>query len=322
MSEEEYKKFKEFLESDFVYNYLRKTEQYNKDRCLAGIINFLLFTKEYSFDALKNYLSGPYELVPHHYLSQKNWNMSYGEVNHLLCLNFKTSGYLYHVTNTKYLDSILENGLLSLNKWFQKDVYMDCKNLNTCWDEIKKEKGLLEQEKLVTIPYCNSLYPERFTSVYVSVNLATALRTYTSGNELFNSILYNLIEQFQIKEVSFSNKYEFLHQLCVQMKRWKLKESQKRVVFDFCNFYYQSMDVSNNDNSSRAFVMVPNQRIMDSQRVNDSLSYQFLLQNEDSFDIGCVGCTDIECNTDISSEGLIGVVTKQDGAIKVYKKSK
>lgn len=317
MNEEEFKQFKEILESEFVYDVLRKATGLEKNAVLARIINFLNFTKEYNCDSLRKWLEESLGVLPIAYIQEKK-NLTSQEINCFLFESFKKTGYFYHVTNPKYLTSILEKGLLSLNTRFQRDVYRDCKNLNVCWDQITKENQLSERKDLAIIPFYNILYPERFNSVYLSSNLYAALRIYAMGHELFTSIMDNLSSQLLIQKDSVSTKYEFLQQLSIRMndKSFHIKSEQKQFLFDFCNCYYKDISFVN-DFSEQAIVMVPMQRIIPIL----SLSNRTLFKSKRDFSVEWSSYTDVECDP-ISKEGLIGIVKNKDDSIKVYRKSK
>ncbi len=64
------------------------------------------------------------------------------EADDLMFTNFIENGYLYHVTQTENLDSILEKGLVSLNKRFNENLYEECIKVNKCFNTLLK--GIIE----------------------------------------------------------------------------------------------------------------------------------------------------------------------------------
>lgn len=126
----------------------------------SNLIVFLNLTKE--FDEIEKNKDSKFinsrSLASLYNDFRKIYGFCGDKIDTKLFCNFNNFGYVYHITKTEHVDSILRNGILTLNKWFNQDVYADCCELNRCWRNITRKNEQIKGKRLIEIPNKSRLY--------------------------------------------------------------------------------------------------------------------------------------------------------------------
>ena len=321
MSQNEFQQFMQVLESDYVSDTLKNPALY-KGKVLASIVNFLTFTKAYNscFSYIQNGWQQAEELLPIYYIAeQEKCDLSDSA---LACYKrFVQDGYFYHVTSTENLDSIFENGIISLNRQFHGTLYADCLKVNRCWKEVvKRQHDSSVLEDLIHIPNFDTLYPERFDSIYFGANLNELLECYGYNSELVNSFAENILDCcFCYVPLNRFSKKELREYIKMQLKdHFDIEDNEMACLIQFYNKYYEEKNAARYGLENKTILMIPQDKVKDCT----DPSYISLMKNPDDFINNYLSSHNIEYQGALSPEGLIAVSVDENLKVKVKKKNK
>lgn len=196
-----YEKLKQCLENGLFTESLLSSGDINSDSrrlFLVKSLYFLISTRD--FDNFEKFLNSYYsDMFPYKYLKEKN-NLSDEAVKNIIYDNFIRNGFLFHVTPSNNVDEILNNGLQTLNDKYKCDLYKKSLEVNETYSKIRtrnsKLNKLFKMPNLINIPGTEEYHEDRFTTVYLSSNLAYILKTYGESGELFNFFIRDLLWNF------------------------------------------------------------------------------------------------------------------------------
>lgn len=325
MTQKELEQFKQIVESDLISHKLNEVEKEDKSIVIAALFDYLLLTKDY--ENIELYLntieiSSPRInklLLPREFLVKKN-KMSDKEANAYMYNHFIHDGYLYHVTKSNHLDSILENGLVSLNKRFNEKLYEECIKVNKTFNTILKRTDGYAYD-LIKIPNYEKLYQERFNSVYLSTNLSHALTVYGGPTEILDCFLNRLFHCLLIGRCCMDlPKEELKDKIITGMKRFKYQEQELQTLIDFYDKLYEPME-DNEKLENKSILLVANNNITDNtENYLFDHEYNKLIQYPEKFSFYYKHCIDIECTHDIKPKDLIAITIEENNSLKVHKK--
>lgn len=305
MTQKELEQFREVIESDLVTERLNEVGRENRREFIASLINFLVLTKDYKNIECYIYDFLLYEIttLPTDYLIEEK-GLTQKEADALMYNNFMNDGYLYHVTKLDHLDSILEHGLVSLNKRFNEDLYDECIKVNTCFSNLLKRNNRI-QTNLIKIPMHKNLYKTRFESIYLSTNLAAILSLYGSS-ELFFDFLDRWRSRLNIQMESMDlPKEELRQQLIEGMKMYQYDAWELDTLLQFYDKHYEQASTKDKL-EEKAIIMVSNENIQDNAKYT-SCNYNELIQNKEYFRSHYQYCNDIEHPWDIEPKNLMAI---------------
>lgn len=252
---------------------------------------------------------------------RKKYDISVNEVNRILYEKFFHQGYLYHITKPENIESILDKGILSLNRKYDQNVYKDCVEINRIFRKISKGKNTINTF-LIDIPQYSRLYSKRFYSTYMTTNLIDSLRYYGRRSELIENFVYNFLRELDLyetvdKETLKEYIIEALH------NNFGLDNPEDSKLLSFYEKYYEPPKKGYNllEPENKAIIMLPGHKIQKS-KMNDSL-YRKLISNKTDFWKNYLKCIDLEYHGNISKEGLIAIEIdrlQQNPKIKVLHK--
>lgn len=306
---------KKILESEELNIELSGLNAQDQREALASLLNFLIFTEEY--DCMYSYLNHKKEYLPIQYLSEK-YKLEKKQVHALLYHKFFKDGYLYHVTNSCYLESILEKGLEPITVRYKRNPYLECRDFNSRWNVILK-KNQQEPRDVISIPFYSSIYKERFDSVYLGTNLAYSLSCYgQSGGEWMHLFITEWMEQLSSLQENTFTKAELKEWLCTTIKnKYSVSDIDMDFLLGFYDKYYSEKS------KEKAFILVPNNnRKINDQNESYAFTYNKLKEEQENFPINYELCTDVEHHGTISPQGLIGVTIDEKAKMKVYTKKR
>ncbi len=302
MNLEEYKQLKELLDS---YPYSLSIKK------LMRILSFFLYTKKKEY--INDFIATDEDLET--YLI-RNRLYSKQQFFNIFKQEFINNGYFFHITNAKNTELILNQGILSLNDSFKRDVYTDCVELNQCWRNIKsKNADKMMASKLIEIPSKTRIYKKRFTSTYLATYIdLDLLRYYQDGMELFR----DFIDHLCIGGLSPScckTKEEGVSYLTKKLlEKYTISDKELEMILSFYRHYYQK---SNPKNNSTIF-MVPKKSISDLKM--NSKKYQELLKTSpEHFYYRLDYCYDLEYQESIPNDGLIALTLDNSSPIDKIK---
>lgn len=326
MNQSEFEQFKEVIESNFVRNKLYAVDQLEKHDFLAALLNYLVLTKDYN--GLEKYLQngiidafGKISFLPTNFLMEVK-GLNNQEANDFMYTNFMQDGYLYHVTKTSYLDSIFQQGLVSLNKKFNEDMYKKCLRVNRSFRSFIKRNNIKSRDDLIDIPDYDRLYKGRFKSIYLSTNLAHSLDLYGNASEIFDRFLDKILSVIKLEEKSkYLSKTQLRDKIINQMHHLSYQDNELQTLLDFYDQCYEFVDQSIMKN--KTIIMVPNDNIQDTTK-NRMIyhTYNRLIKDKVNFVYHYQKCYDIECPHDIAPENLIAITIEEDHSLKVHRKVK
>ncbi len=322
---EEYYKFKQILESDIVAKKINEVEKENRPTVIASLLNYLSLVKDY--ENIQCYINDflvddhkEVHLLPIDFLEEKK-GLSPNEIDNLLYTTLMNDGYLYHVTKSENLDSILEQGLVSLNKRFNENVYEECIKVNETFKTILKKNNKILMD-LINIPGHRDLYKTRFKSVYLGTNLAAILNTYGSNMELFLTFLYRLGNLCCLNQEDWHLSREKIREKLIKgMQRYQYDQKELDIILSFYDKHYEQIRLDNKLDE-KAIIIVPNKNIQDKSRHSMLCSYNNLKKDKINFRYNYQYCNDIEYPYDIKPDDLIAITIEKDNSLKVHKKSK
>ncbi len=306
---------KKILESEELNVELSSLQGQERREELASLLNFLIFTEEY--DCTYSYLNHRKEYLPIRHLSEK-YKIENKKVNTLLYHKFFKDGYLYHVTSSQHLKSILEHGIEPIAVRYKKNPYLECRDFNSRWNVILK-KNQQEPRDVISIPFYSSIYKERFDSVYLGTNLAYSLSCYgQNGGEWMHLFITEWMEQLNGFQQNTFTKAELREWLCTTIKnKYSVSDIDMDFLLGFYDKYYSEKS------KEKAFILVPNENTkIDDRNENYVFTYNKLKKEKETFPINYELCTDIEHYGSISPQGLIGVVIDEKAKMKVYTKKR
>ncbi len=290
MNQQELEPFKEILESSLVtdiFNHVKKEERLP---LLSNMITFLTVTKQYN--RLEEYLERKNSSISQYFFDQNSFHKAYFE-----------NGYLYHITGNKNVESILESGILTLNKKYNQNMFIDCKKVNRCWNTIMKrnEKPV---KSLIVIPNYGYLYKKRFNSVYLTTNLSWCWKYYGKGSELF----YRYVTKLgKILGVETNQPKEELQTIITDSlkEQYDISEKEVHILIEFYNKYYDSTYL-NKKVEDKAVIMVP---FENAKRKNKTsfYNYKHIVKDSTSFEKYFFKISDIEHKGSIDKEGLVAI---------------
>ena len=320
MEQLDYIKLKKSLNSRSVINQIE--DDWYKG-ILATSINFLVSTKKYN--DLGNYLkSDNSNFLPFAYLKDK-YNMNNEEVFAFIYDNFIRNGYLYHVTKSTNVDSILESGILSLNDKFNTNLYVESLKVNECFENfIKRNYDAMPlrsnlNEPLIKVPNCREklgINNSRFSSIYVTLNISNALSLYGDNGELMELFVVDLLKRFckfhTNSEFKRLNKDKIRSEIvsAFQDKKYDIEDKELDTILSFYDKYYDDRK------GTESLIMIPINNVLDYDiegKVFTSSIMKVLegrvTDPEVSLDFMnyCLGRNDIEINSQIKKEGLIAI---------------
>ena len=323
MNLEEYKKFKSILEKQTI-NTRRMASKIIDTVFLSNLIVFLNLTKEY--DRIE-------KIIEQNHINSTSFSDLYNdfrkvyglcrnEIDAMLFENFNKFGYVYHITKTEHVDSILKNGILTLNKRFNQDVYTDCCEMNQYWRNIARKNEKIIKKRLIEIPDKSRLYKKRFNSIYLTTNIREGLTHYGDGMEFFSSFLDNLLmglfDTFSY-ELKISSQETIKNQIIVQLKnKLNVEENEMNRLLDFFDKYYEPMLSGKIGESS--IILVPKQNLINKNVQSDE--YQYILKDSYHFYDYFINCNDMEYQGNISNEGLIAITMEKNESPKFKVKVK
>ncbi len=245
------------------------------------------------------------------------------EANDLLFTNFIKNGYLYRVTQTENLDSILEKGLVSLNKRFNENLYEECIKVNKCFNTLLKRNHRIQTD-LIKIPQYRNLYKVRFEATYLSTNLESALNLYGSSMELFFDFLDRWCFQIGVIKSDRSLPKEELRQRIIEgMRCYQYYDQELELLLNFYDKHYEQTK-PDNKLDEKAIIIVPNKNIKDRRTDSYSFGYNKLINDKVNFRYNYSRCVDIECLSTFAPEDLIAItinsLDKNKVKLKVHKK--
>ncbi len=309
-TEEEFRQFKNVLES---YPFLDKINY--RGFCLKNLshaINFLVATRD--FNDLENYQMNKrgMEFLPYEYLLDVK-RKPLEEVYYSIRKNFIQNGYLYHITSIHNIDSILKNGILSLNSRFGNNLYEEAQGINALWNNISIRNNLKHDRPLIDIPDYEEIYKERFSSTYLSLDSLYAMLEYGKSGELMEYFVSDLLsvlgDSAQLNDKSKNNLRNRILILLIG-QGYSIEQKEIDAILGFFDKYYQEYDIR-----EKSIIMVPIKNVIGCNH-NDyknllQIDYYELIKNG-QYDIINEMCRlksyhDIEYQNDISQNGLIAV---------------
>lgn len=321
MDKQELEQFKQVVESDLVTERLNEVGKENRREFIAALIHFLVLTKDYKNTEcyIYDFLFYENSTLPVGYLTEEK-GLTQKEAEAFMYDNFINDGYLYHVTKSDHLDSILEKGLVSLNKRFNEDLYDECIKVNTCFNNLLKRNNRI-QTNLIKIPMHKDLYKTRFESIYLSANLDAILVLYGSSSELFYDFLDRWISRLSVKKESMDLPKEELRQQMIEgMQMYQYDDWELDTLLHFYDKHYEQIRTTDKL-EEKAIIMVSNENIQDNAK-HTLCNYNELIQNKEYFSSHFNSCYDIECPCDIKPENLIAItmdsVDKSKVKLKVH----
>lgn len=313
MKSSEIQQLKEVIESNSISNLL-SSHVVCKEKTLTYILNFLTFTKEYS--ALSNLKKEwePEELLPIYAIAEQEC-CNVLDATAICYKRFLKDGYFYHVTSTENLDSILEKGIVSLNRRFQGNLYTDCLEINRCWKEIIRKQESTSLEDLIYIPNFDTLYQERFDSIYFGANLNELLTCYGHNSELVHNFVEKLLERcFCYVPLSRFTKQELREFLIENLNyNFDIEDNEMDCLMRFYDQYYKEENATRYGLENKTILMIPQNKVQD---CTDE-SYISLMQNPDDFITNYLTSYDIEYKGDLSPKGLVAISIDNNFKIKV-----
>lgn len=226
---------------------------------------------------------------------------------------FFQKGYLYHVTNTRNVDSILEQGLITLNKKFDQNLFIQVEEVNQCWKAIAKRNKIYKgYNTLIEIPGYKEVMNTRFESVYLSNDLTSALGLYGDESEIYKDFLQKLINTFDLSKDIYLPQ-EALQQVITSKAHnlYKIEVKEWDCIIQFFNSLYESFEEENR----QSIILVPIQNI--NNQYMYSSQYDNLRKEPYDFSFRYTMCSDIEYRKNISKEGLIAIDILEDTSKKV-----
>lgn len=235
----------------------------------------------------------------------KKYDIFGNETNRILYEKFFHQGYLYHITKPENIESILDKGILSLNRKYDQNVYRDCVEINRIWREFSKGKNTINTF-LIDIPQYSRLYSKRFYSTYMTTNLIDSLKYYGRRSELIETFVNNFFKELDLYE-TFDK--ETLKEYIIEAlyNNFGLDHPEDSQFVSFYEKYYEPPKKGYNvlQTENKAIIMLPRHKIQ-KNKVNGGL-YKKLVSNKTDFWKNYLNCIDLEYHGNISKEGLIAI---------------
>ena len=320
MDKLEFIKFKQVLESKNMQGSMKDLWYVWN---ISKIIDYLVLIKDY-----KNVDSYIKDVNTCTLLSFLQKRYSREEIDRITHSAFKKDGYVYHITHTSNLESILDKGILTLNDGYNSDVYQDCIKVNDCYRNMEKRNKIISVDDLINIPFYDDLFEERFKSVYLSCNLYNSFRLNygREGGELFRQFLKRLSTDLNDKFLYGENKdkQETRDRLISDINSSKLDFTQKEINL-ILTFFDKYFDIPKSGLDDKTIIMVPISKVADLNGNDSYINYHYNLHNLLSTDVNFYhnmeNCKDITHTASIDPDGLIAVsYNKNDNKIKVLKR--
>lgn len=326
MTEQELKKFKQIVESDLVTEKINEVEKHERASVIASLLNYLMFTKDYENIEyyLSSFLFNDYNevcVLPTNFLNRKQ-NLTELQAAELMYNSFMKEGYLYHVTKTSNLDSILENGIVTLNKRFNENLYEECIKINKSFNRLLERNNKIQMD-LIKIPLHKNLYENRFNSIYLSTNLQSALNIYGTGMEIFLDFVNRWRARVGVCSRDINLPKEELRQRLIEgMKHYQYEVQELELLLNFYDKHYEPIKPENKFDE-KAIIMIPNKNIEETTTsASCGRRYDNLVRDKENFMDNYLSCVDLECSCEIASDDLIGITIGEDNSLKVHKKIK
>lgn len=303
MTNQEFEKFRISIEPEIIPSYSKLTK-------LSRYLEFFSLADTYDdFKDFKDYFKWNLNICS--FLEEKH-SISYEQANQKLYDNFIQSGYLFHVTQKKNVHLILQNGIVTLNEYFNNDLYRDCCELNRCWHHIAK-KYHYDINTIINIPNKDRLYKGRFNSIYLTSDIVNGLEYYGNGSELLDGFLSILLDNLSIP-LSLRHNKEALRSYIID-RMTSFNDREKQVILSFYDKYY--VTIGNNHLIDKSIIMVPKKSVIDKNIYKEE--YKELLKDKNHFYDHFINCNDIEYHGNISNNDLIAITFEpfENSKIKV-----
>lgn len=303
MNQQELEQFRKVLESTLVTDKINDGKKEEILPLLSNIITFLTVTKRYN--ELENHLAKHNSSLNQYFFDKYSFRKAY--------LN---NGYLYHITGYKNVESVLENGILTLNQKYNQNMFIDCRKVNRCWHEIIKRNDKRTQSKaLIVIPGYSKLYKQRFNSVYLTTNLSFCWQYYGKGSELYQHYIRKLgrylgVETDKLKKEELQEVFRKKLQ-----ENYNIFEDEIAILMEFYDTYYD-LTYLNKEIEDKAIIMIPYQNAK-SKNKSFIYNYKRTIKNPVFFEKNIFKMTDIEHKGSIKKEGLIAVTMESFDKNKV-----
>lgn len=314
MVQKELEQFKQIIESDFITEKINQKEL-TISQWLHRIIFFLIYCKDFkkikSLLDKKSFTKDYYSFLVSYFKQHIKENVT---VNEVLYEKFKTNGYFFHITKTNNVASILNEGIITLNKKTNQNLYIKCNEINACWEKIRARNKINNHSKLISIPLHHELYETRFNSSYLTLFLENTLDEYGYASELF----YHFFDTLLMHVDQYITPEEFIKQCqnpkkeLIRLLKNKLEISDNEInfLFTFFDICYEGNIITNRKNIGKSIIMIPQEKI--SPEYINGENYFHLLQQKDSFYRNLKVCNDIEYHKSIDNQDLIAISIEED----------
>ncbi len=257
---------KEILESKEFQCFYQQQDISKKDSIVERSLLFLITTNIFDCEELINFInysnkrylllaSGEKDYLDP-YLEKKGFSWTYrmkmGRENYL------KNGFFYHGTALQNQESILNNGLLTLNDKYGNSYYDDCIQVSEAYNSINRLGKTNGNWSLFS--HNTAISERRFNSVYLTPYVESALNYAKNANEYMRFFTQGLLNwlgfEGDVRSLNYENKEQIrtlIEQRMMDVDCLHMKEAS--IILNFFDKYY---DIPANREEGKVLVLIPN----------------------------------------------------------------